>query len=68
MTDMMKKLQQLGIVPVVVLNNAEDALPLAERLVAAIQRISGVTPLCGSLDIAMFRDDIGLRKTLPQIF
>ena len=33
MTEMMKQLQKLGIVPVVVLNNAEDALPLAERLV-----------------------------------
>ena len=43
-------------------------VPLAERLVGAIQRASGVTPLCGSLDIAMFRDDIGLRKTLPEIF
>ena len=41
---------------------------LAERLAGAIRRASGVTPLCGSLDIAMFRDDIGLRKTLPQIF
>ena len=43
-------------------------VPLAERLVGAIRRASGMTPLCGSLDIAMFRDDIGLRKTLPQIF
>ena len=43
-------------------------VPLAERLVGAIRRASGITPLCGSLDIAMFRDDIGLRKTLPQIF
>lgn len=33
MTEMMKKLQKLGIVPVVVLNDANDALPLAERLV-----------------------------------
>ena len=33
MTEMMKKLQKLGIVPVVVLNNAEDALPLGEALV-----------------------------------
>ena len=33
MTEMMKKLQKLGIVPVVVLNSEEDALPLAERLV-----------------------------------
>jgi len=33
MTDMMKQLQKIGIVPVVVLEKAEDALPLAERLV-----------------------------------
>ena len=33
MTDMMKKLQKIGIVPVVVLNRADDALPLAECLV-----------------------------------
>jgi len=32
MTEMMKTLQKIGIVPVVVLNRAEDALPLAERL------------------------------------
>ena len=30
---MMKKLQKIGIVPVVVLNDVKDALPLAERLV-----------------------------------
>ena len=34
MTDMMKTLQKIGIVPVVVLDRAEDALPLAERLMA----------------------------------
>ncbi len=33
MTEMMKQLQKLGIVPVVVLDDADDALPLAERLV-----------------------------------
>ena len=32
MTEMMKKLQKTGIVPVVVLDRAEDALPLAECL------------------------------------
>jgi len=32
MTDMMKKLQAIGIVPVVVLDREEDALPLAEQL------------------------------------
>ena len=33
MTEMMKTLQKIGIVPVVVLDRAEDALPLAECLV-----------------------------------
>ena len=33
MTEMMKKLHKLGIVPVVVLETADDALPLAERLI-----------------------------------
>ena len=33
MTEMMKQLKQIGIVPVVVLDSAEDALPLAECLV-----------------------------------
>ena len=32
MTEMMKKLGKLGIVPVVVLNDAKDALPLGEKL------------------------------------
>ena len=32
MTEMMKQLKQIGIVPVVVLDRAEDALPLAECL------------------------------------
>ncbi len=34
MTEMMKRLQKIGIVPVVVLNDVEDALPLGERLMA----------------------------------
>lgn len=33
MTEMMKQLQKIGIIPVVVLNDAKDALPLAECLV-----------------------------------
>ena len=32
MTEMMKQLQKIGIIPVVVLDRAEDALPLAECL------------------------------------
>ncbi|MBQ9337802.1 MAG: bifunctional pyr operon transcriptional regulator/uracil phosphoribosyltransferase PyrR [Lentisphaeria bacterium] len=43
-------------------------VPLAERLVGEIASASGVQYSWGTLDIAMYRDDIGLRKTLPQIF
>ena len=32
MTEMMQQLQKIGIIPVVVLNDVKDALPLAERL------------------------------------
>ena len=32
MTEMMKQLKKIGIIPVVVLNDVKDALPLAERL------------------------------------
>ncbi len=40
---------------------------LAERLVEELARSRGVRPLLGSLDISMYRDDIGLRNTLPVI-
>ena len=43
-------------------------VPLAERLVGEIAARYGVQYPWGTLDIAMYRDDIGLRKTLPQIF
>ena len=43
-------------------------VPLAERLVGVIAAEYGVQYPWGMLDIAMYRDDIGLRKTLPQIF
>ena len=39
MTDMMKKLQGIGIVPVVVLENADDAVPLAERLMYFVRLV-----------------------------
>ena len=41
---------------------------LAERLVREIQRLTNRLLPLGILDITMYRDDIGLRKTLPMIF
>lgn len=43
-------------------------IPLAERLAAEIENRTGRPCLKGTLDIAMYRDDIGMRKTLPRIF
>ena len=43
-------------------------VPLAERLVREIKNLTGLEYSCGALDIAMYRDDIGMRKTLPRIF
>jgi len=59
-----------GIQPdqLILIGIQRGGVPLAERLVRRIQARSGVTYPCGTLDIAMYRDDIGLRKTLPHIF
>jgi len=43
-------------------------VPLAERLVRELKKLTGLDYPCGTLDIAMYRDDIGMRKTLPRIF
>ena len=39
---------------------------LAEALADALREIDGTTPPVGSLDVAMFRDDIGIRPVLPE--
>src|SRR4051794_12927469 len=38
---------------------------LADRIAAAIEAFEGARPPVGALDIAFFRDDIGLRRVLP---
>ena len=43
-------------------------VPLAERLVKSIEKKACFLPPLGTLDISMYRDDIGMRKTLPCIF
>jgi pyrimidine operon attenuation protein/uracil phosphoribosyltransferase len=41
-------------------------VPLAHRLADALEAIEGVRPAVGTLDVAFYRDDIGLRPVLPQ--
>ncbi len=45
----------------------QRGVPFAERLAAEIRTRSGAAIPLGKLDITMYRDDIGMRKTLPVI-
>jgi pyrimidine operon attenuation protein/uracil phosphoribosyltransferase len=42
-------------------------VPLARRIISSIKASSGISIPLGTLDISMYRDDIGIRKTLPVI-
>jgi pyrimidine operon attenuation protein/uracil phosphoribosyltransferase len=44
-----------------------SGVPLARRIVRLIREKTGVEPAAGTLDISMYRDDIGTRKSLPLI-
>ena len=41
-------------------------VPLAQRLAEALRQIEGVDVAIGTLDVAFYRDDIGLRPVLPE--
>ncbi len=45
----------------------KQGVPLAERLIAAIEARCGYRAELGKLDISMYRDDVGLRSGLPLI-
>jgi pyrimidine operon attenuation protein/uracil phosphoribosyltransferase len=55
-----------GLDDVVVVGLQTGGVPLAERLVRVLTDIEGVTVPLGSLDVAFYRDDIGLRPVLPE--
>lgn len=44
-----------------------QGVPLASRLARMVAERCGYAPEVGMLDISMYRDDIGMRKTLPKI-
>jgi pyrimidine operon attenuation protein / uracil phosphoribosyltransferase len=54
-----------GIDGVVLVGLQRGGVWLAEALADAIDRIEGVRPPVGTLDVAFHRDDIGLRPVLP---
>ena len=55
-----------GTVDLVLVGLQTGGVFLAERLAALLAGIDGADVPCGSLDVAMHRDDIGLRPVLVQ--
>ena len=55
-----------GLERVVLIGLQTGGVPLARRLGEALSRIEGVEVPVGSIDVALYRDDIGLRPVLPE--
>jgi len=55
-----------GLEAVVLVGLQTGGVGLAEAFAEALAEIGGVTPPMGTLDVAMFRDDIGIRPVLPE--
>ncbi len=55
-----------GLDDVVVIGLQTGGVPLARSLVAELTRIEGAEVPLGTLDVAFYRDDIGLRPVMPE--
>jgi len=55
-----------GLDGVVLIGLQTGGIPLAARLAEALEMIEGVEVPVGRLDVAFYRDDIGLRPVLPE--
>jgi pyrimidine operon attenuation protein / uracil phosphoribosyltransferase len=55
-----------GLHDVALIGLQTGGAPLARRLAAILEEIDGTAVPLGSLDVAFYRDDIGLRPVLPE--
>jgi pyrimidine operon attenuation protein/uracil phosphoribosyltransferase len=55
-----------GLEGIVLVGLQTGGVPLAGRLAEALDKVEGVEVPVGSLDVAFYRDDIGLRPVLPE--
>ena len=55
-----------GLHDVVVIGIQKGGVPLAERLAAILQEIEGTAVPFGTMDVAFYRDDIGMRPVLSE--
>jgi len=55
-----------GLDGVVLVGLQTGGVPLARRLAETLAKVEGTEVPVGSLDVAFYRDDIGLRPVMPQ--
>jgi pyrimidine operon attenuation protein/uracil phosphoribosyltransferase len=55
-----------GLEDVVLIGLQTGGVPLAERMAELLFQIEGTRVPVGTLDVAFYRDDIGLRPVLPE--
>jgi len=55
-----------GLAEVVVVGLQAGGVPLADRLAAMLEEVEGPSVPCGSIDVAFYRDDIGLHPVHPE--
>jgi pyrimidine operon attenuation protein/uracil phosphoribosyltransferase len=55
-----------GLEDVALVGLQTGGVPLARRLAETLERIEGTDVPVGSIDVAFYRDDIGIRPVLPE--
>ncbi|MCU0268169.1 MAG: bifunctional pyr operon transcriptional regulator/uracil phosphoribosyltransferase PyrR [Acidimicrobiales bacterium] len=55
-----------GLQGVVLIGLQTGGVPLAHKLAESLRQIEDIAVPVGSLDVALYRDDIGLRPVLPE--
>jgi pyrimidine operon attenuation protein/uracil phosphoribosyltransferase len=55
-----------GVEDVILVGLQTGGIPLAERMAEALSQIESADIVLGCLDVAFYRDDIGLRPVLPE--
>ena len=55
-----------GLDEIVVVGLQTGGVPVAERLAETLEDIEGIRPPVGTLDVALPRDDIGIRPVVPE--
>ena len=55
-----------GLEDVVVIGLQTGGVPLAQRIGHILEEVEGIAVPVGTLDVAFYRDDIGIRPVLPE--